>query len=316
MIFQRKYNTATVDATAIYIPIIKRGVVDFAVSADWTPAAGDVKISKDGDAAANIGTLPTAVTMGNTAMWKFVFTGTELSAKQIVVMVADSATKAIEDQGFIIETFGDASAMWPIDLSGGSAGAPITSGSGTAQLTVNSGVASANVTQVGGNNVTASSGRMEVNVSHWSGTAVASATSGGYIKSDVTRWLTATPSVLDANGYVYCDVLAIYNDTSAALNCYSFWASMAGTNVYRFWNAHHALTVDDADSTSITLNSLDSAIDDFYNGAVITIVTGPGATQTRKITDYDGTTKIATISPAWEVTPEDTSIYIIMGRIE
>ena len=46
--FLSKYNTAR----HIYLPIVKRAVVDFAVSADWTPAAGDVKISKDGGAAA------------------------------------------------------------------------------------------------------------------------------------------------------------------------------------------------------------------------------------------------------------------------
>ena len=67
MIFQRKYNVSTTSGTHIRIPIIKRGVVDYAVSADWTPATGDVKVSKDGGAAANITNLPTAVAMGNTA---------------------------------------------------------------------------------------------------------------------------------------------------------------------------------------------------------------------------------------------------------
>jgi hypothetical protein len=113
--FLRKYGTGS--GADIYIPIIKRAVVDFAVSADWTPAAGDVKISKDGGAAANIGTLPTALTMGNGAVWKFVFTDAELQAKYIIVTVVDSATKAVEDQSFVIETYGNASALHPFDLS-------------------------------------------------------------------------------------------------------------------------------------------------------------------------------------------------------
>ena len=108
----RKYGVAT----HVYIPIIKRAVVDFAVSADWTPAAGDVKISKDGGAAANVTNLPTAITMGNTAMWDFSLTATELQAANIVVMVADSATKAVEDQAFIIGTYGNASAEHAVDL--------------------------------------------------------------------------------------------------------------------------------------------------------------------------------------------------------
>lgn len=115
MIFARKYNTNTASGTHIRIPIIKRDVVDFAVGADWTPAAGDVKVSKDGGTAANIGTLPSAVTMGNTAYWEFQLSSSELSCKQLVVTVADSATKAVEDQAFVVETFGHASAMYPSD---------------------------------------------------------------------------------------------------------------------------------------------------------------------------------------------------------
>lgn len=115
MIFNRKYNSATVTANHIRIPMVKRGAVDFAVGADWTPAAGDVTVSKDGGTSANITTLPTALTMGNTAVWVFQLSAAELSCKQLTVSVADAATKAVEDQCFIVETFGDASAMYPSD---------------------------------------------------------------------------------------------------------------------------------------------------------------------------------------------------------
>lgn len=116
--FSRKYATLLVSGTtAIQVPIVKRGVIDFAVGADWTPAAGDVKVSIDGGAAANITNLPTALAMGNTAYWIFVLTAAELTGKQIVVTIADSATKAIEDQCFLVETFGHASAMYQADLS-------------------------------------------------------------------------------------------------------------------------------------------------------------------------------------------------------
>lgn len=118
MIFQRKYNTATGNGTHIRIPIIKRGVVDYAVSADWTPAAGDVRVRLDNGSWANITNLPTASSAGGngaSAHWEFQFTGAELSAKQIHVMISDAATKAIEDQYFLIETFGDAAAMYPSD---------------------------------------------------------------------------------------------------------------------------------------------------------------------------------------------------------
>lgn len=111
--FISKYGVAV----HVYIPVIKRGVVDFAVSADWTPSAGDVKISKDGGAAANVTNLPTAITMGNTAMWDFSMTATEMQAAKVMVTVADSATKAVEDTMFTIWTHGNASGQYQVDLA-------------------------------------------------------------------------------------------------------------------------------------------------------------------------------------------------------
>lgn len=105
--FNSKYGVAR----HIYIPMVKRGVVDHAVGADWTPAGGDVKISKDGGAAANVTNLPVAIAMGNSALWDFSLTATEMQAAQAVVTIADSATKAVEDTGFIIETYGHGSAQ-------------------------------------------------------------------------------------------------------------------------------------------------------------------------------------------------------------
>jgi hypothetical protein len=112
-VFLSKYGVAR----HIYIPIVKRAVVDHAVGADWTPSAGDVKISKDGGASANVTNLPSAIAMGNSAIWDFSLTATEMQAAQIVVTVADSATKAVEDTAFIIETHGNASGQFQIDLA-------------------------------------------------------------------------------------------------------------------------------------------------------------------------------------------------------
>jgi hypothetical protein len=160
MPFLRKYNTLTVTGTtAIRIPIIKRGVVDFAVSADWTPAAGDVKIAIDGAAAANVTNLPTAVAMGNGAYWEFILTAAELTCKSCVITVADSATKAVEDQAFIVETFGHASAMYQADLSAANLPANVTQLLGTAWLTpAVAGTPDVNATQFAGQTITAAAG--------------------------------------------------------------------------------------------------------------------------------------------------------------
>jgi hypothetical protein len=136
MSFLRKYNTLLVTGTtSIRIPIIKRAVVDYAVGADWTPVAGDVKVFVDGAAVANITNLPTAIAAGNTAFWEFILTAAELTCKQLLVTISDAATKVIEDQAFIVETYGNASAMYAADLSLANLPANVTQLLGTAWLT-------------------------------------------------------------------------------------------------------------------------------------------------------------------------------------
>lgn len=113
MQFIRKYGTAF----KIRLPVVKANSSDFAVSADWTPAAGDVKISKDGGGAANITTLPVAITMGNGAIWEFAVSATEAQAAEITITVVDAATKAVQDQALSVITFGNASAGLQPDWS-------------------------------------------------------------------------------------------------------------------------------------------------------------------------------------------------------
>lgn len=65
-------------------------------------------------------------------------------------------------------------------------------------------------------------------------------------------------------------------------------------------------------STSITLNTLASSVDDSYNGQTVFVTSGTGADQARVITDYDGTTKVATVEIAWVTNPDSTSNYFIL----
>jgi len=83
-------------------PVIKAAVDDFAASADWTPAAGDVLISKDGGAAANITTLPSFVTGANYLTWNL--SAAEMQASRISIIIVDAAAKAIKDQSFTLFT--------------------------------------------------------------------------------------------------------------------------------------------------------------------------------------------------------------------
>jgi len=64
-------------------------------------------------------------------------------------------------------------------------------------------------------------------------------------------------------------------------------------------------------SSTITLTSSASTIDDRYNNFTITITGGTGSGQSKLITDYVGSTKVATISGTWAINPNNTSVYSI-----
>jgi hypothetical protein len=66
-----------------------------------------------------------------------------------------------------------------------------------------------------------------------------------------------------------------------------------------------------AAASTITLAAGASAVDDHYNGLEIEIRDGANAGETRTITDYDGTTKVATVSSAWTTTPTAGDGYTI-----
>lgn len=244
-VFLRKYNTLLVTGTtAIKIPLIKRGVVDFAASGDYTPAIGDVKVWVDGTAA-NITNLPTAINSGNCTHWEFILTAAELSCKQLVVTITDSATKAVEDQHFIIETFGNASAMYQADLSAanlpadakaingiatssvttvnavvGSGVSPqqdasgyakLSSGTGTGQLNFTSGVVQADSAKIGGQTASASGTITFPNATLASTTnitagTITTATNLTNLPAMPTDWLTSTGLAASAVTEIWASV--------------------------------------------------------------------------------------------------------------
>lgn len=62
-------------------------------------------------------------------------------------------------------------------------------------------------------------------------------------------------------------------------------------------------------ATTITLASTASAVDDYYNNKYIFLASGACAGQVRKITDYVGSTKVATVGAWTDYTPDTTSVY-------
>ncbi len=64
-------------------------------------------------------------------------------------------------------------------------------------------------------------------------------------------------------------------------------------------------------SGTIKLAAGASAVNNFYNGFRVGLTGGTGSGQSALILAYDGTSKVATIGPAWTVTPDNTSQYSI-----
>ena len=63
--------------------------------------------------------------------------------------------------------------------------------------------------------------------------------------------------------------------------------------------------------STITGASTASATDDAYNGMQVWIVDKTGKGQVRTISDYVGSTRVATVSAAWTTQPDATSVYRI-----
>lgn len=64
-------------------------------------------------------------------------------------------------------------------------------------------------------------------------------------------------------------------------------------------------------NTTITLDASASAVNDFYNDSIIYITGGTGAGQARTITDYVGSTKVATVA-TWGTNPSSDSTFAIL----
>ena len=71
-------------------------------------------------------------------------------------------------------------------------------------------------------------------------------------------------------------------------------------------------------ASTITMQAADdtngvaaSDLDDDYNRSVIVLTGGLGSGQRRRVTDYDASTKIATVTPAWTTAPDSTSLYAL-----
>lgn len=163
-------------------PIIKAGGDDFAATGDWTPAAGDVKVSKDLGNVANITTLPSAIGGVGSVLWTWPLSATEMEARHVAIQVVDAATKAVKDQGFVVDTL----PLGAIQTGKASAG-------GAATITIGTGrpIKPGQVIEIhGGTN----SGDSRYVLSYDGGTGVVTMESNWAVAPDLTSLWTLWPS--------------------------------------------------------------------------------------------------------------------------
>lgn len=73
----------------------------------------------------------------------------------------------------------------------------------------------------------------------------------------------------------------------------------------------HSGTAQAGASSTITLASTASALNDAYNGQTIRLLSGAGIGQTGVILDYAGASRVATMTTSWTVNPNNTTTYSV-----
>lgn len=155
----------------------------------------------------------------------------------------------------------------------------------------------------------------------------------------ITITLSCQTDAATANGYVYWDDFSVLYPTGYTLDLggLDLWANGLPVNppiatmassgsVWDELTVNHigsgtfgqsnqlinAGAVVTSATTSVTLASGASSVNDYYMDDIIVITSGLGQGQARRISAYNGTSKIATIIRAWSTLPDTTSVYVIL----
>jgi len=300
-----KYNTAGQVLFTVLLTANSRNA-----QANPTLAAGDVTVSKDGGAFANIATLPDDLPVGGVQV-RIQLSAAELTCKILTIRFSDqTATDEWDEQYVQVCTYGNASAFLVFDMS---------------QATP-----AVNVTQAAAG-VIADATFAADTYPRALRTGTVNAGAAGYADLD------GSASAVD-NFYTGCSVkitsgpgagqsrtIVLYTGATKRAYVDKAWATNpTGASTYLI-NAGK-LTIDISNvglaagfgADTITLAASASTVNDFYDGAKIMIISGTGAGQGRIIKGYVGGTKVATITDGWAVVLDATSLYAIisLGDVE
>jgi hypothetical protein len=325
MFFLAKYNTQT----TFYFAMVKRGVVDLAASADWTPVTGDTKISKDGGSFANTTNNPAAVAGTGSIGWSLTLTAAELSAAVINVQIVDSATKAVEDQYITIYTYGNASAKivpdWSDSVRMGLTALPNAAAEAPGGLFTR-GANAGQINQPANGRIDASVAAYGTGLSPMLPIRSATAQGGGANSITLDASASATDGLYDPSiilirsgtGAGQARMITQYTGSSKVAIVDRTWRTNPdNTSVFEIYPVDNLTSVNEGlaqggGASTITLNALASTTDNIYNGQLIILRGGTGSDQARVVTGYVGSTKVATVGRAWDTAPDNTTTYIMV----
>lgn len=89
--------------------------------------------------------------------------------------------------------------------------------------------------------------------------------------------------------------------------------NLSGTSILNS-NLIRTATAQAGAAGSITLDASASATNDLYNDCLVKITGGTGAGQVRRVSDYVGSTKVASVQPDWTTTPDNTSVFAVIAE--
>lgn len=125
--------------------------------------------------------------------------------------------------------------------------------------------------------------------------------------------------IATSSGVYYLDLIATEMDTQCTAIIVKTTTTGAKTTPIVLYPERLAIirtgTAQAGAASTITLDSGASATDDFYNGCWVNITNNSPANalgQARKITDYVGSTKVATIEGTWGTNPSSASTFEIL----
>jgi hypothetical protein len=305
--------------------VLTFGLVNASTGAALTGATVTVKAALDGTQSAGAGT----VTELGTGQYKYVPTQGETNGTTLGLHFSATGAVPVNIHCFITATDPtDAVRMGLTALPNAAAeaaGGLYTRGTGAGQINQPAnGMIDANVVRNAGTAIAAASGRQEVNLTHVDGTALGTHGSG-YVPADVRQY--------DGSAGTFASGRPEVNTSHVAGSAVSTSSAQIGVNVVNAGGTAWATAINSALDThdgpdlptgAVATDAGNSAtsfktdrsetVNDFWKDALLVLTSGTLAGQVKKVTAYNGTTKIVTVQGGFTSTPADAVTFALINR--